>query len=264
MAAYLAAAFVYAGFSFSSPANLLKGLLIIILYAVFDLGWTYVRDRAWYFPLSSWISGCVLAIVSLADPTVLQIILLPLLAVFSKQLLHFGKMRHVFNPAGFGMAVTSLFFPAITWWATGWDMKALIVVLLIAMFIWWKQERWHVAISFLVPYVVLLTIYLLFNGISFDNLPHILSAYLLNGTVLFFMSVMLIEPLTSAFPTRKQRIFYGLFVSLYVILAMIFFKLTGLRGQDPMILGLLLGNLTASLLFLPDLKQGIIASAQKK
>jgi hypothetical protein len=103
---------------------------------------------------------------------------------------------------------------------------------------------------------------LLATGIAFPDLPQILSAYLLNGTVLFFMSVMLIEPLTSSFPTRKQRIFYALFVSLFVILAMVFLKFSGLRGQDPLILGLLLGNLTAGLLFLPQLKKGIMSSPQ--
>jgi Na+-translocating ferredoxin:NAD+ oxidoreductase RnfD subunit len=264
MVIYLAALFIYAEFSFTNPVNLWKGFLIVILYAAFDLGWTYIRDRVWYFPLSSWISAYVLAIVSLADPNIFQIFLLPFLAVFSKQLLHFGKMRHVFNPAGFGMAITSLFFPTITWWATGWNTTALIIILLISIFIWWKQERWHVVISFLLSYVFLLTLFLLANGIAFDNLPQILQAYLLNGTVLFFMGVMLIEPLTSSFSTKKQRIFYALFVSLFTILAMILLKFTGLRSQDPLSLGLIFGNIAASLLFLPKFKKGIIAPEQKK
>lgn len=252
MAIYLAILLIYAGFSFTIPLNLLNGLAIIFIYIVLDLLWTFIRDKVWYLPVSSVISGCVLGIVSLPNPPLIWVALLPLLAVFSKQLLHFGKIRHVFNPAAFAMAIAGFFFPAVTWWGTSWPPVALILVALISLFVLWKQQRFHVAIAFLISYTIFLSLYLLFPPMHLVNLFDILSAYLINGTLLFFTAVMLIEPMTSTFPTCQNRIFYAIFVGFFVIIVTALLKLTSLQHLDPLILGLLLGNFTASLLFLPN------------
>ncbi len=261
MAVYLAAIFIYASFAFNPQAGLstlVKGFIIVILYACFDLLWTFIRDKVWYFPLSSFISGFVIAIVSIPNPPLYVLILLPLLAVFSKQLLHFGKMRHVFNPASFAMVVMSFFLPAVSWWGTSWDIIGLVVISIFGLFILWRQERWHVTIPFLFSYTICLSLFLLLTGITSDQLPNILNAELVNGTVLFFSTVMLIEPLTSTFPTHKQRTVYGILVGFFSVAVMYILKLTGLPHQDPLVVGLLLGNLTAGLLFLPNRKKAMI------
>jgi Na+-translocating ferredoxin:NAD+ oxidoreductase RnfD subunit len=258
MAVYLTALLIYGAFAFAGPMSLLKGAAIVFLYATFDLVWTYLRDKVWYFPLSSFISGFVLSIVSKPDLPIFFIVLLPLLAVCSKQFLHFGKTRHIFNPAAFAMAVTSFFVPVISWWATGWDIVPLVIFSLTGIFILWKQERWHVAIPFLALYSILLFIFLLISGVTSGNIPGILTAQLVNGTLLFFSTVMLIEPMTSAFATQRERIFYGLSVAVFSVGVAAFLRLTNIQNQDPLILGLLIGNLTASLLFLPKRKKDIM------
>lgn len=264
MAIYLGVLFVYAAFVFGGPLSLIKGIAIVFFYIFFDLIWTYLRDKIWYFPLSSIISGFVLAIVSKPDLPIFLIIILPLLAVFSKQFLHFGKMRHLFNPAAFALGVTSFFIPVISWWATGWGLIALIPVFLFSIFIIWRQERWHVAVPFLISYSILLTLFLLVTGIKIENLQGILMAQLVNGTLLFFSTVMLIEPLTSNFPTKKQRIVYGLLVAVFSIVATAIFRFSNFSSsQDPLILGLLAGNLAAGLLFLPNRKKDKIILAKK-
>lgn len=252
MAAYLAAIFAYGCFAFAGVPSLLKGGLIVILYALFDLAWTRLRDKIWYFPLSSFISGLVLAIVSRSDLPIWLVVLLPLLAVFSKQLLHFGKMRHLMNPAAFAMAVMSFFTPTVTWWATSWSLPGLIVIAIVSIFILWKQERWHVALPFLLSYPILLSLFLLITGVPFQSLQGILTAQLITGTLLFFSTVMLIEPMTSTFPMPRQRSVYGLLVAIFAVLLMTIFRFIHLPTQDPLILGLICGNLLASLLFLPN------------
>jgi len=59
-------------------------------------------------------------------------------------------MRHVFNPAAFAMAVISFFIPVVSWWATGWDSLQIIPVLIISIFVLWRQKRWHEALPFFV------------------------------------------------------------------------------------------------------------------
>lgn len=258
MAVYLAVLLVYGAFVFLGAVSLLQGAAIILLYAGFDLLWTYLRDKVWYFPLSSFISGFVLVIVSKPDLPVLMVVLLPLLAVFSKQLLHFGTMRHVFNPAAFAMGVMSFFVPVVSWWATGWDILSLAILLVPSFFILWRQDRWHVAVPFVVSYTGLLSLFLLLTGVPFANLQEILTAQLVSGTLLFFSTVMLIEPLTSTFPTRPQRVIYGLLVAVFAVTATAILRFANLHNQDPLVLGLLSGNLAAGLLFLPKRKKDIM------
>lgn len=258
MAVYLAALLVYGAFAFSGTAALIQGAAVVLLYAFFDLFWTHVRDKVWYFPLSSFISGFVLAIVSKPDLPILLVVFLPLLAVFSKQLLHFGRMRHIFNPAAFAVGVTSFFIPTVTWWATGWDVFPLMILLIPSFFVLWRQDRWHVALPFFLSYTFFLSLFLLSTGVPFSNLQGILTAQLVSGTLLFFTTVMLIEPLTSTFPTRNHRVIYGLLVAVFSVIVTVVLRFFDFHHQDPLILGLLLGNFSAGLLFLPRRKRDII------
>jgi hypothetical protein len=160
-------------------------------------------------------------------------------------------MRHVFNPAAFAMVVAGFFFPSVTWWGTSWSTILLALAAVVALFILWSLRRFHVAISFLISYTIFLSIYLLLTGLSPENILYIFQAYLINGTLLFFTSVMLIEPVTSTFPSRQNQIIYAIFVGLFAIIATSLLKLASLHHPDPLLIGLLLGNFTASMLFLP-------------
>ena len=81
MVAYLGGFLAYSSISLGLTDRLFKGLVIVILYALFDLIWTYARDRMWYLPTSSWISGLILSLVAIPAPSIMLIILLPLLDV---------------------------------------------------------------------------------------------------------------------------------------------------------------------------------------
>lgn len=245
MAAYVGLLLVWGSLYLGSAVYFWKGFLVAALYMLFDLLWTYARDRVWYLPSSSVISGFILAIVGAPAPSIGLLILLPLVAVASKQLIKLGKSRHIFNPASFSMILLSIFgYPAVSWWGVAWGAPVLYAVLLVGLFILWRQNRWETAISFLASYAVFLGLLFLWQGREVSQLFQILRPQIFDGTTLFFATVMLIEPITSSFPGTKNRIVYGVLVALFAVL------ITAL-GQwlpyDPIISGLLLGNLIMSL-----------------
>ncbi len=267
MVAYVGGLLVFSSLVLGTPDRLWMGLLIVLLYAGFDLIWTYLRDKIWYVPVSSWISGCILSVVAIPAPSLFLAVVLPLLAVASKHLLKFGKQRHVYNPASFAMAIAAFFTPSISWWGVTWSLPdigrvPLAIVILVGLFILWRQSRWHVTIPFLISYGAFLGLFFLWLGNSVGNLAALLSPQLIDGTTIFFATVMLIEPLTSAFPSRRQRAVYGVLVGFFAVL------MTYLSGAisslpalaaspiavnlDPLVFGVLFGNLAASLLFLPS------------
>lgn len=254
MAGYLGLILTYSSFYFNDLERLWKGIVIICLYFGFDLIWTYLRDKTWYLPVSSWISGLILSIVAIPKPSLFFIILLPLIAVTGKHLLHFGKNRHVFNPASLAMALVAIFVPAITWWGvTGKDI--IWILLLGGLFILWWQSRWHTVISFFISYAAGLFAVAIINKIAVVDASQIIISQIAEPVTIFFASVMLIEPITSGFPTKRQQIFYGIFVGFAAALMTYLADIFNLSYQDPRIYGLLIGNLLAGLLFLPALKQ---------
>jgi len=257
MVAYLGLLFTGAAIYLGGIWRLLAGLAVVFLYVLFDLVWTYLRDKTWYLPVSSVISGFILANVAIPDPPWQLILIFPFLAVAGKQLLHFGKMRHVFNPAGFSMLVVGFFAPAVAWWSMSWGLVPLIIVTLAGIFILWRLERWHVALPFWGIYLAGFSIFYFFTGGQLAGFLQFLIPKIQDPTTIFFSTVMLIEPMTSMFPQKNQRVFYGSLVGfLAIVLPVFLFPLSPVfQNMDPFILAMLSGNLICSLLFLPNLKK---------
>lgn len=256
MVAYVGFILLFSSLSLGDSARLWKGLLIVLLYSGFDLLWTRLRDKTWYLPSSSWISGLILSVVAIPNPPLLLVVLLPFLAVASKQLLHFGKNRHIFNPASFGMAAVAFFTPSVSWWGVAWGITPLIIVSAVGLFILWRQNRWHITIPFLVSYAFFLSLLFLWTGSSVSELPAILKPQLIDGTALFFATVMLIEPITTTFPGRNAGLMYGALVGLSAVLVTYLSTLFPAgANMDPLVGGLLIGNFLVSMAFLPSQKR---------
>lgn len=245
----------------------LQAIYLVALYSIYDLAWTYWRDKIWYLPVSSWISGLVLSLVVRPNLPIAFIILLPLVAVTSKQLFHLGKNRHIFNPASFALAVGALATPLVAWWAPGSaempraflnlaspdsDSGTILfgIIALGGIFILWRQKRWHITVPFFISYAFFLGILLLANGVALMNIPRALTAQLVNGVTIFFATVMLVEPLTSTFDNFKHEIIYGVIVGLAVVIITYLTAKFHFPNQDPLVYGLLIGNLLGGLLFL--------------
>lgn len=242
MVVYLTLLLIFSALMIHQPILILKGMLIIIAYSFFDLALTYLKEKTLYWPVSSWISGLIIALVFWSNLPWYFIILLPLLAVLSKHFLRFGRARHIFNPAAFALVSTSFFIPSISWWAASWSNIPLISISLIGIFILWRQSRWDEFLPFIISFILFLTMALGFPFVQ---------TTVFQGAIIFFSSIMLIEPMTSQFPLRKQRIIYGISVAFFSVITMFLVLKFPLFYTDPLLFGLLLGNITASLLFIP-------------
>ncbi|QQG42343.1 MAG: hypothetical protein HYW15_02395 [Candidatus Giovannonibacteria bacterium] len=228
MVGCLALMLVLAAFALGEPERILWGFLIVAFYAAFDLLWTFLKRKIWYFPTSSLISGLILGLIAAPAANAAYAAALAFLAVFGKQALHWNKGRHIFNPAAFSLGILYFFTPSISWWApslAGTNTLSLITLLLVGVFIVWKINKWRIVLPFLAVYAL-----------------GLFSTQLFDGTLIFFMAVMLIEPVTSAFSSRKSAAAYGVLVGAFAVLLSYFTSL------DPLIFGLLAGNFAAALL----------------
>ncbi|MBI2023705.1 RnfABCDGE type electron transport complex subunit D [Candidatus Giovannonibacteria bacterium] len=249
MVAYLGGLLGLSSWYFGNLETFFTGLFIAILYSVLDVLWTYMRDKIWYFPVSSLISGFVLALVAYPDSPIGMIFLLPFFAVISKQVIWIGRGRHIFNPAAFSVAMVGIFGLGMSsWWGVSWGVVPLMITALCGLFITWYLVKWKILFSFLVSYIVFSALF--FYGSAASEHVMDLAVSLADGTLIFFATVMLIEPMTSMFNDGKERIIYGVLVGFFAILAAYFIEGTFSLRADPLILGLLGGNLVASLLFI--------------
>ena len=249
MVFYVGFLLLFASLYLHDPLRLLYGAVIVCSYSLCDLLWTRLRDHTWYLPVSSWISGFILSIVAFLDAPFWLVVALPFAAVFSKQVIHLNKDRHIFNPAGFALLLVNFFTPVIAWWAISWGALPLVIVSCVGLFIVWRLERWHIVIPFFVSYTIFFFLAAAWNGIDISTSVRTLVTIFMGGPIVFFSTVMLVEPITSGFSARKQRAIYGFLCGFFAITVQVVITFNKIN-LDPLITGLLLGNLTASLLFL--------------
>ncbi len=188
-----------------------------------DFIFTKLRHQPSFLLSAALVSGLIIAL--LTDPNLpLYIpILAGILAMFSKNFLRFSG-RHIFNPAGFGLILTSFIFQTgVSWWAVSFQTfpqnLIFFLVLLTPAFVSIKKMRRHLTIfSFLLTY-----------GIIFKN-------SFFDPTILFFALVMLPEPMTTPYIKKYQIMFGG-------VVAIAAFLISSVSFADPLITALLLGNL---------------------
>lgn len=170
-----------------------------------------------------------------------------------------SKPRHLMNPAAFAMGVAAVFLPSVSWWGMAWATplgdaaaKALFFAMtLVGIFILWHIARFRVAISFLIAYAFFLSIVYLRNGFAAADLLRFLTPQIFDSTTIFFATVMLIEPVTSYFERREHQIYFGIITAFAAVFMTYLGVIFHWVNQDPLVYGLLFGNLAAGLLFLP-------------
>lgn len=222
------------------PSLKLAAHFSIILLATlgFDLLFLTIR-RIKPFLLSADIVSALI-VTLLLDPNlpIYQVLTVCGLLALSKNFLRVGS-GHIFNPAGFGLFLGGIVFNyTVSWWGVSFQRLILTDVLSIIFFLILispgyvsalRMKRHMITLPFLVVYSLGLQF---FGGFSTQNL---INAFL-DPTVLFFSLVMLPEPMTTPHQ-RLRQILFGITVAIITI------SISRMSVVDPLILGLLIGNL---------------------
>ena len=170
-------------------------------------------------PQSSLITGLILSLIT--GPGSLAAGIAGIAAMASKYLFAW-KGRHIFNPAAFGAVFTALALNhGASWWIGSFQSFPLVVIG--ALLILKKIKRFELVGVFLLATLIL----------SFSTQFQML---FLESPIIFFASVMLIEPLTSPF-SRKNQIIYA------ILVALTFYLFGRLFISIPLELALLAGNI---------------------
>jgi glycine betaine catabolism B len=172
------------------------------------------------------------------------IFLISFMAMASKYLLAYKK-RHIFNPAAFGVLASALITQiGASWWIGGRQM--FILVLVGGLLILQKLRWFHLASAFFLAYATTLVLTLFAQGADNSMILASLKTTVLDSALVFFMTVMLIEPLTAP-RGIKWRMAFGAGIGLLVVLHQSYWPAGWPTYGYSFEAGLLLGNFLAFL-----------------
>lgn len=175
----------------------------------------YIKVRTWPRLISPIITGLIIGLTAQFGASPLILSLIGAAAMIIKSFVKLDG-KHIFNPAAAGLLIGMIFFSSFpAWWGGGGYQGVFLIWIPILLY---KLKRWAPILGFLLPLIIV-------SGFGM----------LTSASLLFFISVMLIEPKTSPL-SIKNGLIYGLIVGVGFVL----FSQTNL---DPLIPSLLIGNL---------------------
>lgn len=216
---------------FQFRAVFVTGVVVAVAASiVLDALFLWLRTRTVVVSLSSIVTGLLIGLI--IDPLsgLLSTAVACLLASISKNFIGKWSHKHMFNPAAFGIVVSSFIFSRpVAWWGASGGM-APVGIIAAGMFpVLWKLRRQWLPITFLGVYFAM-------------NLLHgtVESALRLtiDGTVFLFAFVMLPEPITVPLG-GAWRWGCGVLVGLLVLTQ----SILRIAVVDPLLLALLVANL---------------------
>ena len=203
-------------------AGEIKPLLLLFLSLAVTIGsdllLARLRGKPFFFPSAAIVSGIIIALLVSPHSPWYQILLPGVLAMWSKNFLRVGD-RHIFNPAALGLLLGGIIWGQNTsWWGVSWQQltgQPLSFIILLTPFLIsaLRMHRYFIQLAFL--FVIVL----------FKASP-------LDPTLLFFVAVMLPEPMTTPVKLIRQLAF-GVAVALLSLISYF---------PDPLLFALLAGN----------------------
>lgn len=222
------------------PGLLLRAVFVLTIYSALDLALGYWKTRRWILPSSSWISGLIVSLVLAPSAPWPFLAAAPALASLSKHLVRISG-RHIFNPAAFALVTLAVLRPnehVISWWGASWGVPPLLLIIASGLVTIIRIRRWRTWLAFALVYLIGAVAVLAARGVPFIEAW---TNLLRDGTFWFFSTVMLIEPVTTAYRPASLRTAFGAGVGALVVLWVL------VRSPvDPFLVPLLLGNLLAS------------------
>ncbi len=229
------------------PADIIASTVILCISSVVVNAVVAKISRAYTNVESALITGQILSLI--VGPLGVQgnsffLVSVAGISIVSKYVLAINK-RHVFNPAGLGILAGALLFGrGASWWVGSVEIIGLVAAGSILIFT--KLKRFTLALVFLSAYLLPATM------LGIDPIT-----ILLYTPILFFASVMLIEPLTSPVKT-KQQIAYAAFMGILLLALQM-----SLKVPYTLELGLLVANLFSYLMGKPLRVEMTLKSREK-
>ncbi len=179
---------------------------------IVDFILSYIIHKSKEFPVSGAISGLIVANL-FSQGSYLVVAVASALAILSKTFIKYNK-KHIFNPANFGIAIigiVSLFVPinASVAWLPGFVPGLLIVLGFIILY---RLKRWEIHLTYFAMLAALLLAQGLYNELPNDRLIEFVYKSITDGSILYFVFFMVVEPVTNPV-TRRGRIVYSLLIA---------------------------------------------------
>jgi Na+-translocating ferredoxin:NAD+ oxidoreductase RnfD subunit len=182
------------------------GLIVDLLVGLF-----YQRKR--FFSDGGIITGLIVAMVFSSFTPWYVVSITTAIGLMSKHVLKV-RQKPVFNPAAFGLLVSSYLFASMqSWWGGMSLVSNWYLIVLVAAGIWvtWRVKKFPQVIAFLTSYALFCLILMLFKS-THDNAMFALENPMLNSA-LFLAFFMLTDPPTSPAKWRHQ-VWFGCLVGL--------------------------------------------------
>lgn len=189
--------------SSSSLSFLLPLLVTVVVAVIIEIGlFFFVDKRSLAIPLSAVITGLIVSIVLTPSFTTIHFSLLAVtIALLSKRFIKIG-FAHVFNPGNLGSLAAAVFstVPIQSWWAAS---NPLLIGVLGAVILY-RVNAWLITVPFLLATLLLEGARMtMFGTVN----PDFLFSTIFSGTILFFATVMLVEPMTTPSLSWSKTVF---------------------------------------------------------
>jgi Na+-translocating ferredoxin:NAD+ oxidoreductase RnfD subunit len=145
----------------------------------------YLKTKNFQITESPIITGLIVGYVLSSDEAWWKFIVASSLAILSKYLIRF-RDRHIFNPAGFGVLLTLIFFNAPTQWK---GTYVWYILLPFGLYFVYKIRKTEIIIGYAIVFLALLGVEAALQKVSFWHIFGYLSY--------FYIFVMVIEPKTT-------------------------------------------------------------------
>lgn len=206
------------------------GLAVLTAVSV-DMALIRLRRIKPFLPSAAVVSGLIIGLLSAPTLPWYHTVAAAVMAMAGKNFLRFGR-RHIFNPAALGLFIAGLLFNnPISWWGTSFQILSPNPVSFLLFLI--LLSPGYVSMLRLRRYRILLGFFAVHTLLMGSLRP------LFDPTSLFFGLVMLPEPMTTP-NNHSRQLLFGAFVA--AVAAAGGFIHSGV-GLDPLITGLLVGNL---------------------
>lgn len=215
----------------------------------FDLLFTYIRKKVLFIPYAAVVSGLILTLIVDQSSSLVQIATISALAMGVKNFLRISG-RHIFNPVASGLFIGGLVFNQYaSWWGVSFqnitqssiqNLPFFLILLSPALVSILRFKKHYAMLAFMITNVLLTQLFYPFS--SLDSLTN----KIFDPSTIFFILVMLPEPMTSPI-SLKNQLFYGVFVAATPFIfshpSVINFFINNNLAFDSLLFALLLGNL---------------------